>query len=122
MVNGMEAKPTDTPDAIAASCINFGRNEYVRLSRNTARKKTGLTTARLESSAAALSSDANTCGFCILCIAPATCRKRPARNADAMNRAAKFLTLRVTRSKMMLRRTVTATLVELGWAAGDKSI
>ena len=41
----------------------------------------------------------------------ATCKNRPDRNADAINNAAKFFTLRATRSSTTLLGTVTIKLL-----------
>jgi hypothetical protein len=78
--------------------MNFGRNEYKRCSRNTAKKKIGLT---MMSAASALSCivpvrSASAVVHGRRCMELATCRNSPARKADATNRAAKFLTLRST--------------------------
>jgi hypothetical protein len=98
--NGIDAKPIETPEAVAASCMNLGRNEYVRLSRNTARKKIGLMMTRSASPALPPVASGTAGGgedrwrwseF-------ATWKNRLDRKAAAMNSAAKFFTLRATRS------------------------
>ena len=45
------------------------------------------------------------------CNEAATCKNRPDRKADAINNAAKFFTLRATRSSTTLLGTVTIKVV-----------
>src|SRR6478609_5814016 len=70
---------------------------------------------------AALSSGEATSDEWRRCSEAATCRNRPDRNAEAMNNAAKFLTLRATRSNTMLFGTVTTRLVYRGLSGDDRS-
>ena len=99
-MNGTEAKLSGIPDAVAASCMNFGKKAYVRLSRKTPRKYSGFSRMRAISPPAPSFAGAAGEGGVDLapCNETATCRKMPDRKMDAMNRAAKFLMLRWTRS------------------------
>src|SRR5436305_5666645 len=56
------------------------------------------------------------------CSDAATCKNRPDRNADAMNNAAKFFTLRATRSNTTLFGTVVRRLMYWGLSAVERSM
>src|SRR5437773_3138429 len=55
------------------------------------------------------------------CSDDATCKNSPDRNADAMNNAAKFFTLRATRSNTTLFGTVVSRLMYWGLSAAERS-